>query len=815
MYSISPQPDFDLLQEAWKAAPDIWDIAESIEMGRIAEDRFRHLDHLSHLPLLTARARHALLDGRHEDFMQLYGRVRGLATVEWKIWQERLSFWEGILGSHLSGADAIPVRPETQELRNLIYMRYAFHAPRPGSSIPFEQLPPMAKLGSMLKQGQLRTLADEDMNYTPGAATAAAAVAHMLRGDWPEAHSLFRKALGTRSTMHYQLGINLGGPLLVYAAINAIQAHAEEATISVWLDAAATLLPSYCHSGKERDDLCGMLQSLRLLDQISNRNRLPEAPPSLCGPLSCFPLLLCYAKLPAHLRSLLPPESLRGILGKLDQAGLALFSRYAQTALHRSGEILAASPGSAHEAPPASFRPLLQAHLQEGNLWLAIRHELNATPGHMLTPGEGAECILAQTPHGPQLLQRQMEKEKNAAQALWKKYPVLAQGEAQGCYSCCFKGMEQSLQALSQLMEEKAPLQWHGPAVNLLPPPDAPLDLTFTPVSGHWIEWDAPLTAGGRSWPLADVLAAFRFRCGRYLPITKQLYLPLPDSLIKQFTILGKYTQIKAHKAGLSPAAMPALSMEYQESFPDGLPHDAPLLKETGTSLPEGFTAKLSPYQQEGYGWLHAHAAAQIGGCLADGKGLGKTIPMLALLLKLTAKGPSLVIASPSALRNWEAEARRLTPSLKATIFPPDSMRNLPQAGEIVLASYGQLISNIRLLKLVEWNIVVLDEAQAIKNPHSPKAIAVQKLRSQVRFCLTETPIDDDLMGLWSIMEFLNPGLLGTQKDFSLRYHAGAPSSLEHLKRLIAPLVLRRAKTDDLPYPGEKNPHAPTSEGGI
>lgn len=809
MYSISPQPDFDLLQEAWKATPGIRNMAESIELGRVAEDRSRNLDHLAHLPLLTARARYALLDGRQADFMQLYGRVRGLATVEWRTWLERLAFWEGVLGPHLSGADAIPVLPETQELRNLIYMRYAFHAPCPGCSIPFEQLPAMAKLGSMLKQRRLRPLDSEEIAATPGAAAASDAIAHMLGGDGAEAHSLFRKALGTRATIHYQLGINLGGPLLVYAAINAIQAHADEETINTWLNAAFTLLPPYCHPGKERDDLCGMLQSLRLYDRILNRNRASEPAPPLNGPLACFPLLLCYGQLPDDLRSQLPQETLKGIIQKLEHAGLALFSQYALESLLSCGALPSTFPVPPAQTGTASFRPLLQAHHQEESLWLAVRHELKDSPGHFLTPGEGEELIPTQTPYGPRMLRRNMKEERIAAQALWKQYPLLAQGEPQGFCRCRFKGMETILHALSLLLDGKAPLHWQGAALRLLPPPDAPLALTFTPVSAHWIELDAQLTSGGMSWPLADVLAAFRFRCGRYLPITKQRYLPMPGPLIRQITILAKYTQTKAHKAGISPAAMPALSMEYRESFPDGFPHCTETLKETAAPRPKGFKAKLLPYQKEGYGWLHARATAQLGACLADAKGLDKTIQMLALLLKHASEGPSLVIAPHASLLKWEKEACFCTPSLKATAFHPGLMQTPPQAGDIVLASYRQLAISMRLLKTIEWNIVALDEAEAIKNPYSPKSVAARKLRARVRFCLTETPIDDELMGLWSLMDFLNPGMLGTLRDFSLRYQEASPSSLAHLKRLVAPLVLRRTMASSLPHPGEGLPKEP------
>lgn len=128
MYSIEIQPDFDILQESWADEPDVRSLARELEQERQEIDRLRGYDRLSDMALLTARARYALLEGKTGDFLSLYHRVCSLITIEWKIWQERQQFWEMLLGSALAGADAVPVCPTTQELRNLIYLRSAFQA---------------------------------------------------------------------------------------------------------------------------------------------------------------------------------------------------------------------------------------------------------------------------------------------------------------------------------------------------------------------------------------------------------------------------------------------------------------------------------------------------------------------------------------------------------------------------------------------------------------------------------------------------------------------------------------------------------------
>jgi non-specific serine/threonine protein kinase len=220
----------------------------------------------------------------------------------------------------------------------------------------------------------------------------------------------------------------------------------------------------------------------------------------------------------------------------------------------------------------------------------------------------------------------------------------------------------------------------------------------------------------------------------------------------------------------------------------------------------------LRPYQQVGVRWLYLLAQLGLGACLADDMGLGKTIQMLALLLVLRqqsdgARAPSLLVAPASLLANWASELERFAPSLKAVIAHPSEMpaedlktmtlEKLPKVN-VVITSYGSLL-RLPWIADVSWNLVVLDEAQAIKNASAKQTHAVKKLKAGVRVALTGTPIENRLGDLWSIFDFLNPGLLGSAKEFTSftkRLAALPHNPYRTLRELVRPYILRRLKTD-------------------
>ena len=219
----------------------------------------------------------------------------------------------------------------------------------------------------------------------------------------------------------------------------------------------------------------------------------------------------------------------------------------------------------------------------------------------------------------------------------------------------------------------------------------------------------------------------------------------------------------------------------------------------------------LRPYQKAGTRWLHLLAGLGLGACLADDMGLGKTIQVLSLLLVEQARGarprPSLLVAPASLLANWVAEIENFAPGLKAAIVHPSAMpadqlkafaaKQAPDY-DLVITSYGSLL-RIPVFAETDWRFVILDEAQAIKNPNARQTKAAKALKARARIALTGTPVENHLGDLRSIFDFINPGLLGNAKQFT-RYTRGLAERPHNpygpLRELVRPYILRRMKTD-------------------
>ena len=229
----------------------------------------------------------------------------------------------------------------------------------------------------------------------------------------------------------------------------------------------------------------------------------------------------------------------------------------------------------------------------------------------------------------------------------------------------------------------------------------------------------------------------------------------------------------------------------------------------------------LRPYQEIGAGWIGFVSSLGLGACLADDMGLGKTVQTLSALLHARHDGPSLLIAPASLLGNWVAEAAKFAPSLRLCIAHPsqmdaDDLAELaadPKAAlkyDLILTTYGMAWRQ-KWLAERNWNSLILDEAQAIKNPSAKQTQTIKKLPARRRLALTGTPVENSLGDLWSIFDFLNPGLLGTVRDFAKTVdRLQQAGSLAPLRRLISPYILRRLKTDksiiaDLPDKTEVN----------
>ncbi|MDQ2673480.1 MAG: DEAD/DEAH box helicase, partial [Chloroflexota bacterium] len=242
----------------------------------------------------------------------------------------------------------------------------------------------------------------------------------------------------------------------------------------------------------------------------------------------------------------------------------------------------------------------------------------------------------------------------------------------------------------------------------------------------------------------------------------------------------------------------------------------------TPVRTPADFRGTLRPYQERGLSWLHFLTRLGLGGILADDMGLGKTAQTLSLLLAERADGarpaPTLLVCPMSLVSNWQKEAVRFAPGLTvyvhhgATRRRDDEFRDAVDGADLVLTTYGTALRDLGALRDVTWGRVVCDEAQAIKNSGTRQAQAIRAIPARTRLALTGTPVENHLAELWSIMEFCNPGLLGSAKRFRRRFQEPIEvrqdaDATAALKRATGPFVLRRLKTDksiisDLP---EKN----------
>ncbi len=241
---------------------------------------------------------------------------------------------------------------------------------------------------------------------------------------------------------------------------------------------------------------------------------------------------------------------------------------------------------------------------------------------------------------------------------------------------------------------------------------------------------------------------------------------------------------------------------------------------------PASFCASLRPYQERGYAWLKDMDRLRFGACLADDMGLGKTVQVLAYLEALRdAKENArvLLVVPASLLGNWQKETERFAPAMTYQILHGKTAAALEQQLQenqpfLTITTYG-MASRLQALQDRQWDCVVLDEAQAIKNPATKQTRQIKKLPTHMRIAMTGTPIENDLTNLWSLFDFLNKGLLGTSQEFRnfCKGLSERPEGYARLKAMISPFLLRRVKTDkriiaDLPEKLEMTDHVSLSK---
>ncbi len=324
-----------------------------------------------------------------------------------------------------------------------------------------------------------------------------------------------------------------------------------------------------------------------------------------------------------------------------------------------------------------------------------------------------------------------------------------------------------------------------------------------------WFDLQAEVDYGdGVSASLPQLLAALR-RGDTMVRLEDGTFGLLPEEWLRKFAPLAglgsnageEGLRFRRNQAGLLDALLAAQpEVRVDEVFARVRERVRSFDGIRAAAQPEGFQGKLREYQREGLGWMEFLREFGFGGCLADDMGVGKTAQVLALLEHRRAEGagPSLVVAPRSLMFNWREEAARFTPCLRV-LEHTGADRDLSRAAEhhVVLTTYGTMVRDAAELAAMEFDYIVLDEAQAIKNAATASAKAARLLRGRHRLALSGTPIENHLGELWSLFEFLNPGMLGEAKVLKM---AGglARNPSEESRRLLAhalrPFILRRTK---------------------
>ncbi len=379
--------------------------------------------------------------------------------------------------------------------------------------------------------------------------------------------------------------------------------------------------------------------------------------------------------------------------------------------------------------------------------------------------------------------------------------------------------MELSPKRLAQVTRELVLAGWRVEAEGKLIRPAGDFKLAVT-TGIDWFELGGKIDYGDQSISLPDLLAAARRGDGMVALGDGSMGM-LPDDWLKKYGLLVELgnaendaLRFNTSQAGLLDsllAAQPEIQVDAAFAKIRKSIHQFEGVE--ALEAPPGFQGELRPYQCEGLGWLDYLQKFDFGGILADDMGLGKTIQVLALLQRRRSrrqsKGPALAVVPRSLVFNWIQESERFTPRLRLLDYTGPNRHGLRahfNDYDLIITTYGTLRTDVAELANFEFDYVILDEAQAIKNSDSQAAKAARLLRGRNRLAITGTPIENHLGEIWSIFEFLNPGMLGAGTVFK-RLAADADADRITLARGLRPFILRRTKAQvvkDLPEKTEQ-----------
>ncbi|MGK7906055.1 MAG: DEAD/DEAH box helicase [Synechococcus sp.] len=476
--------------------------------------------------------------------------------------------------------------------------------------------------------------------------------------------------------------------------------------------------------------------------------------------------------------------------------------------------------GGAVQAEEVSAEAIPHIHLLPAGdgLKVAVFARPFAEGGPYFRPGEGGETVIAEI--GGRRLQtsRNLRQETKLAKAAVSACPTLAHQEEQD-REWMVPDPEDCLELLLELQElgDGVVLEWPEGEKLRVSHQASFDDLRLTVKKQRdWFAASGELKLDQNLvLDMQTLLALLERTPSRFVQLEDGQFLALTREFRKRLDEMRAFSEQHGKGIRFHPLATPAMEEFLDEvgslktdkhwrAHVDRLTE----MQDLQPQLPSTLQAELRDYQLEGFNWLARLAYWGVGACLADDMGLGKTLQALAVILTRAPEGPTLIVAPTSVGMNWMSEAQRFTPTLRAIQFGSGDRQTMLdglQPFDMLVCTYGLLQQEevAKMLAEVQWQTIVLDEAQAIKNYATKRSQAAMKLQAGFKVITTGTPIENHLGELWNLFRFINPGLLGSLERFNQRFATPIEKSQDKqarskLKKLIQPFLLRRTKSQVL-----------------
>ncbi len=441
---------------------------------------------------------------------------------------------------------------------------------------------------------------------------------------------------------------------------------------------------------------------------------------------------------------------------------------------------------------------------------------------HYLKPGQGVENIMAEVDGIRLQTKRNLLEEENRAREVEELCPVLDLAvdlEQENEREWHLYDPDDCLQALMELqgIRDQVRIEWpEGEKLTITQQVSGEkLNLKIRTNRQNWFAMSGQLELDqGKIIELKELLKKVGNSRSRFVKIGDGQFIALTQEFRKRLEDIRLFSQDLTDEEEILIHPLAAIQLEElaeqaKAETDDGWQQMRQRISSTKNfvpTVPSTLRGELRHYQREGFEWLARLAHWGVGGCLADDMGLGKTIQSLAVILELANKGPSLVIAPTSVSTNWQTEVQRFAPTIKLHFLGGREREKTVQSlgkFDLLVTTYTLLQQESKLLSSLQWQAVILDEAQAIKNSATKRSQAAMALRARFKLITTGTPIENHLGELWNLFHFINPGLLGGLSHFNTNFaipierHGNREARLR-LKKLIRPFLLRRIKSQVL-----------------